>query len=328
MRPTSKENCYPHEMNGKILLVDDDAVGRAAVGQMLRTNGFEVIEAVDGTSALKRFKEDRPDLVLLDVVMPEPNGFEVCRTLKADPETRLTPVVLLTGLDKTDDRVHGIEAGADEFLSKPVESVELIARARSLLNLKRFTDDLEHAEAVILTLANAIEARDPSTEGHCNRLSHYSSRLAERLGMGSDQVDACRIGGIVHDVGKIAVPDAVLLKPGKLNEEEWEIMKQHTTRGEEICSGLKSFKDVLPIIRHHHEKRDGSGYPDGLEGDDIPVGARVLQVVDVYDALTAERPYKTAHSPEKAIEIIREEVDKGWWDPEIAEQLIEMITED
>ena len=156
-------------MNGKILLVDDDAVGRAAVGQMLRTNGFEVIEAVDGTSALKRFKEDHPDLVLLDVVMPEPDGFEVCRTLKADPETRLTPVVLLTGLDKTNDRVKGIEAGADEFLSKPVESIELIARARSLLNLKRFTDALERAETVILTLASAIEARDPKTEGHCNR---------------------------------------------------------------------------------------------------------------------------------------------------------------
>ncbi len=315
-------------MNGKILLVDDDAVGRAAVGQMLRTNGFEVIEAVDGTSALKRFKEDRPDLVLLDVVMPEPDGFEVCRTLKADPETRLTPVVLLTGLDKTNDRVKGIEAGADEFLSKPVESIELIARARSLLNLKRFTDALERAETVILTLASAIEARDPKTEGHCNRLSAYGGRLAERLGLGSDQVEACRIGGIVHDVGKIAVPDAVLLKPGKLNEEEWEIMKQHTTRGEEICKGLKSFRDVRPIIRHHHEKRDGSGYPDGLKGDDIPLNARVLQVVDVYDALTTERPYKKAFAQGKAIEIIREEVEKGWWDPDVAEQFIKMIAEE
>lgn len=315
-------------MNGKILVVDDDAVGRTAVCQMLRKNGFEVIEAVDGTSALARFKENPPDLVLLDVIMPEPNGFEVCRALKADPETRLTPVVLLTGLDKTDDRVNGIEAGADEFLSKPVESVELIARARSLLNLKRFTDDLERAETVILALASAIEARDPSTEGHCNRLSAYGGRLAERLGLSADQVEACRIGGIVHDIGKISVPDAVLLKPGKLDEEEWEIMKQHTTSGEEICKGLKSFKDVRPIIRHHHEKRDGSGYPDGLTGDDIPVNARVLQVVDVYDALTTERPYKKAFSQKKTIEIIREEVERGWWDPHIAEQFIEMITED
>ena len=315
-------------MDGKILVVDDDAVGRAAVGQMLRSNGFEVIEAVDGTSALERFKEERPDLVLLDVVMPEPNGFEVCRALKADPETRLIPVVLLTGLDKTDDRVHGIEAGADEFLSKPVESVELIARARSLLSLKRFTDDLERAETVILTLASAIEARDPSTEGHCDRLAVYGGRLAERLGLSPDQVEACRIGGIVHDMGKISVPDDVLLKAGPLTEEEWEIMKQHTVKGEEICRGLKSFKDVLPIIRNHHEKSDGSGYPDGLKGDDIPLNARVLQIVDVYDSLTTARPYKPAYSQEEAIEIIREEVERGWWDPDIAEQFIEMITEE
>ena len=315
-------------MNGRILVVDDDAVGRTVVCQMLRSNGFDVIEAVDGTSALERFKEDPPDLVLLDVVMPEPNGFEVCRALKADPETRLIPVVLLTGLDKTDDRVRGIEAGADEFLSKPVESVELIARARSLLNLKRFTDDLEHAETVILSLASAIEARDPNTEGHCDRLSVYGGRLAERLGLSPDHVEACRIGGIVHDIGKIGVPDAVLLKPGKLNTEEWEVMKQHTVKGEEICRGLKSFKDVLPIIRNHHEKSDGSGYPDGLKGDDIPLNARVLQVVDVYDSLTTERPYKPAHSREQTIEILREEVEKGWWDPDIAEQFIEMISEE
>ena len=315
-------------MNGRILVVDDDAVGRTVVCQMLRSNGFDVIEAVDGTSALERFKEDPPDLVLLDVVMPEPNGFEVCRALKADPETRLIPVVLLTGLDKTDDRVRGIEAGADEFLSKPVESVELIARARSLLNLKRFTDDLEHAETVILSLASAIEARDPNTEGHCDRLSVYGGRLAERLGLSPDQVEACRIGGIVHDMGKISVPDDVLLKAGPLTEEEWEIMKQHTVKGEEICRGLKSFKDVLPIIRSHHEKRDGSGYPDGLKGDDIPLNARVLQVVDVYDSLTTERPYKPAHSREQTIEILREEVEKGWWDPDIAEQFIEMISEE
>lgn len=328
MHLTPSYNGDAQGMSGKILVVDDDMVSRAAVCQMLREEGFVVTEAVDGTTALEQFAKDPPDLVLLDVIMPEPNGFEVCQRLKDDPETRLTPVVLLTGLESTGDRVQGIEAGADEFLSKPVESVELMARVRSLLNLKRFTDDLERAEDVILALASAIEARDPLTEGHCQRLSDYSSRLAERIGLGPEDVDACRIGGVVHDVGKIIIPDAVLMKPAKLNEDEWVIMKQHTTRGEEICKGLKSFKNVLPIIRHHHEKRDGSGYPDGLSGDDVPMNARVLQVVDVFDALRAERPYKKGFSVEKTFSILREEVEKGWWDPDITEQFITMVEDE
>ena len=315
-------------MSGKILVVDDDMVSRAAVCQMLREEGFVVTEAVDGTTALEQFSKDPPDLVLLDVIMPEPNGFEVCQRLKDDPETRLTPVVLLTGLDTTGDRVQGIEAGADEFLSKPVERVELIARVRSLLNLKRFTDDLEHAESVILALASAIEARDPLTKGHCQRLSDYSKRLAERVGLSSEDIEACRIGGIVHDIGKVIIPDAVLMKPAKLTEEEWVVMRQHTTRGEEICKGLKSFRNVLPIIRHHHEKRNGSGYPDGLSGDDIPITARVLQVVDVFDALSVERPYKKALPVEKVFSILREEVEKGWWDPDITKQFIAMVEEE
>ena len=327
MNLTPSYNGDAQGMIGKILVVDDDMVGRAAVCQMLRDEGFTVTEAVDGDTALEQFYKDPPDLVLLDVIMPEPNGFEVCQRLKDDPETRLIPVVLLTGLDSTGDRVEGIEAGADEFLSKPVESVELMARVRSLLNLKRFTDDLEHAESVILALASAIEARDPLTEGHCQRLSDYSRRLAERVGLTSEDIEACRIGGIVHDIGKVIIPDAVLMKPAKLTEDEWVIMKQHTTRGEEICKGLKSFKHVLPIIRHHHEKRDGSGYPDGLSGDEVPINARVLQVVDVFDALTAERPYKKAFSVGKAFSIIREEVEKGWWEPDIAEQFIAMVEE-
>ncbi len=326
--PTTSCNGDAQGMSGKILVVDDDMVSRAAVCMMLREEGYVVTEAVDGKTALEYFYKDPPDLVLLDVVMPEPDGFEVCQRLKDDPETRLTPVVLLTGLDSTTDRVQGIEAGADEFLSKPVQGIELIARVRSLLNLKHFTDDLERAEDIILALALAIEGRDPYTKGHCERLSSYASRLAERIGLTSEHIEACRVGGFVHDIGKIIVPDAVLLKSSNLTAEEWDVMRQHAPRGEEICKGLKSFKDVLPIIRHHHEKRDGSGYPDGLSGDDIPINARVLQVVDVFDALRTNRPYKKAHSIESSLSILREEVEKGWWDPEIAGPFIAMIEEE
>lgn len=315
-------------VTARILVVDDDAVTRAVITQVLqKEGGFQVTEAVDGAAALDRFSRDQPDLVLLDVIMPGPDGFEVCRKIKEDQETRLTPVVLLTHLGSTDDRVRGIEAGADEFLTKPVEKVELLARVRSLLNLKRFTDDLEHAESLILMLARAIEARDQYTEGHCNRLSEYSRRFAERIGLSADEVEACRLGGVVHDIGKVMVPDSVLDNPFTLTDKQRQIMKQHTTKGVEICQGLKSFRALLPIIRSHHEKQDGSGYPDGLAGEDIPITAMVLQIADIYDALTTARPYKEAYSQEKAFRIMREEVAKGWWDSELCELFIDMMTE-
>ena len=304
-------------MSATILVVDDDATVRSVLGRLLRAEGLEVATAGDGESALDAFKRLQPDLVLLDVLMPDPDGFEVCRRLKSDPQNRLTPVVLLTALRSVDDRIHGIEAGADDFLSKPFDPTELRVRVRSLLRLKSYTDELDRAESVVLALARSIEGRDPYTEGHCERLSDYASQLGERVGLPEDQVNALRRAGIAHDIGKVAVPDAVLLKPGRLTPEEWAIMRKHPVTGERICMGLKPFRLVLPIIRHHHEKLDGSGYPDGLAGEQIPLTARVLQIVDVYDALTAERPYKPALSPREALETLRAEVDKGWWDPQI-----------
>jgi putative two-component system response regulator len=257
--------------------------------------------------------------------MPFLDGFEVCRRLKSNPETRLTPVVLVTGLTAREDRVRGIKSGADGFLSKPVDQSELLAHVRSLLSLKAHTDELERAELVLFALARCIEGKDPNTEGHCERLSGYSVRLGKEIGLPEEQLVALRRAGIVHDIGKVAVPEAILLKPGRLTPEEFLVMQHHPVLGERICAPLKSFRLVLPIIRHHHEKLDGSGYPDRLKGEEIPLTARVLQIVDVYDALTTHRPYKNALSSAKALEIMEDEVGKGWWDSGIFAQFKRLV---
>ena len=310
-----------------ILVVDDDAAIRSALQGLLQAEQLQVVTAADGEAALSEFSRVEPDLVLLDVMMPKLDGFEVCKRLKRDPESRLTPVVLLTGLGAVDDRVRGIEAGADDFLSKPFERVELVARVRSLLRVKEYTDELERAEAVLFALAQSIEAKDPYTEGHCERLSLYASTLGARLDLSEDRLTALRRAGNLHDIGKIAVPDAILLKPGPLTPEEWAMMREHPVIGERICQGLKSFRLVLPIIRHHHERRDGSGYPDGLKGEEIPLTARVLQVVDVYDALITERPYRPALPSTRALEMLRTETDRGWWDPDVVSEFRGLVRE-
>ena len=312
-------------MSAKILTVDDDEDFLLLLAALLRPQGFEVASAQDGQQALAEFARHQPDLVLLDVEMPSLNGFEVCRQLKQNAETRLTPVVLITGLTATEDRVRGIEAGADDFLSKPVDRSELLARVRSLLSLKAYTDELERAESVVFALARSIEAKDPYTEGHCERLSGYSTRLGERIGLSEEEIKALRRAGIVHDVGKVAVPDAILLKPGPLTPSEWAIMREHPLVGERICEPLKSFRSVLPIIRHHHERFNGSGYPDGLQGEQIPLTARTLQLVDVYDALTTERPYKRSFSTGEALATMEQEVQRGWWDARLFAEFQRMI---
>lgn len=315
-------------MQRTILLVDDDPGVRNSLAMLLRAEGFDVATAVDGVGAIDAVFRIAPDLVLLDVMMPGLDGFEVCRRLKDNEDTRLIPVVLLTGLSTMEHRVRGLEAGADDFINKPPERVELLARVRSLLRMKSYTDELDRVESILLVLARSIEARDPYTEGHCDRLSERASALGACLGLDAEQIVALRRAGALHDIGKVAVPDAILLKRGPLTEEEWSVVRQHPVIGEHICRPSRSLRAVLPIIRHHHEKYDGSGYPDGLAGEAIPLTARVLKVVDIYDALTSERSYKEAFSQAKSLEFMRREVERAWLDPRVFKEFSKSLAKD
>jgi len=251
-------------------------------------------------------------VALLDVMMPERSGFDVCEAVKADPSTRLIPVVLVTALQNIEDRIRGIEAGADDFISKPPNPHELLARVRSLFRLKRYTDELDSAQSVIMSLALTIEARDAYTDGHCQRLASFAVAVGYALGLPPADIEALRRGGVLHDIGKVGVPDGVLLKPGRLTPTEFDAMKQHTMIGDRLCAPLRSLKRVRPIIRHHHERLDGSGYPDGLVGDAIPQLAQIMSVVDVFDALTTNRPYRAAMTLDDACRELESEVDRGW----------------
>ena len=311
----------PEKQQGIILVADDNEANRELLSDLLSAEGYCVVCASDGKQALARVESEPIDVALLDVVMPRPTGFEVCQAMKSKPKTRLIPVILLTSLNSESDRITGIMCGADDFLSKPFNKHELLARVHSLLRLKRFTDELDNAETVLFSLALSIEAKDPYTEGHCDRLSKYSVALAERMGLAADLQVVLRRAGVVHDIGKVAVPDQILLKPGPLTQDEWAVMKQHPVVGERICAPLKSFRHVLPVIRSHHEKLDGSGYPDGLKGDEIPLTAQIMQTVDIYDALTTARPYRKALSPKEAFAILNSEAKKGWWNAELIDLL-------
>lgn len=308
-----------------ILLADDEEAVREVLTDLLEQEGYRVIAVEDGEQALEAFHRNSVDLALLDVVMPHADGFAVCREIKSGHDTRLLPVVLVTGLNNRQDRLHGIECGADDFLSKPVSREELLARVRSLLRIKHYTDELENAETVLCSLALSIEAKDPYTQGHCDRLSIYSVTLAEAIGLPEPYCVALRRAGIVHDIGKVAVPEDILLKPGPLTPEERRIMEQHPIVGARICAPLRSFRLVHPIIRYHHERMDGSGYPDGLKGDQIPLTARILQVVDIYDALTTNRPYRKGLTPAEAMEMLRREAQLGWRDAELVEEWARLL---
>jgi putative two-component system response regulator len=309
-----------------ILIVDDNLVNAALLKELLATRGYQAVAVQSAAAAEAEIRRQAPDLILLDVIMPGKSGYEVCRELKGDSKTRLIPIVMITGLSAREDRLKGIEAGADDFLTKPISSEELFARVSSLLKLKEFTDELETVDSVLCTLGLSVEARDPYTEGHCERLAQNATDLGKFLGLNEESLLALTRGGYLHDLGKISVPDEILKKGSDLTAAEWVIMKQHPVTGEAICRPLKSLRLVLPIIRHHHEHSDGSGYPDGLRGQEIPLLPRILQVVDVYDALCTARPYKPAFGHEEAAIMMRHEARTGLWDDQLVSEFFAMLS--
>jgi putative two-component system response regulator len=315
----------PHRRPPRILVVDDQPSIAGLMSQLLTMRGYEVVTAASAEQAEAEVGRQLPDLILSDVIMPGKSGYELCREFKDNPATRLIPFVLITGLTDSGDKLRGIESGADDFLNKPVLAEELIARVKSLLRLKEFTDELETVDSVLCTLGLIVEGRDPYTEGHCERLATNAADLGRHLGLDQDSIIALRRGGYLHDLGKIAVPDEILKKGSNLSAEEWNVMKLHPVTGENICKPLKSLRLVLPIIRHHHEHSDGSGYPDALGKSEIPVLPRVLQVVDVYDALRTARPYKPALSHEHAAQTMRDESRRGLWDAELVGEYFFML---
>jgi putative two-component system response regulator len=309
---------------GVVLVVDDVPANVKLFKSLLTREGYVVLTASSGEQALEIVARERPDLVLMDVVMPNLDGYEVCERIKQDKATRLTPVVLITALQQREDRIQGINVGADDFLTKPVDVHELKARARSLVRLKRYTDELDTAESVIMSMALVIEARDEYTEGHCQRLAGYATALGTALQLGEEDLAALYRGGFLHDVGKVGIPDSVLLKADQLTRAEYAAMQQHPVIGDRLCGELRSLRRVRPIVRHHHERLDGSGYPDRLKGDAVPVLAQIMGVVDVYDAITTDRPYKMAAPPGHAYEELMGEVKKGWRRKDLVEAFIAM----
>ena len=311
--------------SAKVLVVDDHPFSRMVASELLALDGYNVLEAENGPSAIDLVLAEDPDIILLDVMMPGMDGYEVCRRLKADDHTRLIPVVFVTALHDRQARLRGIEAGGDDFLIKPFDELELSARVKSLIRQKRLNQDLDHAEKVLFSIARTVESRDPNTGDHCERLVNRGKAFGEFLGLCRNEVRDLMWGGYLHDIGKVGIADAILLKPGKFAPEEFEIMKTHVTIGERICQPLRTMRGVTPIIRHHHERWDGSGYPDGLKGNDIPYLAQVFQLIDIYDALSSERPYKKSFTPQESIDIMEEEADRNWRNPVLMQSFVEFI---
>ena len=310
----------------KILIVDDEIDTIELVQSYLdKSSNYKFYQAQNGEEALNQVYQNNPDLVITDGMMPHMDGFEFVKKLKEHSNHRLLPVIMISGLKSIQDRVKGIEAGVDDFITKPFDIHELSARVKSLLKLKSYTDELENAEKVIFSLATAIESRDEYTGGHCQRLADYGKEFSQSLGLSHEEIKNVIRGGYLHDIGKIMVPDYILRKTGPLNEAEWEEMRKHPEFGEHICRPLKTMRNVLPIIRYHQERWDGSGYPDKLVGYDIPFLARVVATVDFYDALTTERPYRRALSKDEAITIMEQETSDNKWDPDLISKFIELV---
>lgn len=313
--------------NSSILVVDDIPFNLEVMESILIREGYQVITASSADEALQ-IVETRPvDLAVLDVMMPGMNGFDLCRKLKSLAGKRFFPVVLVTALNALDDKITGLEAGADDFLTKPFHTIELVTKLRSLLRLKKLQGELDHSEDIILTLAIAIEAKDPYTKGHSERVGNLSSEFAAYIGLPAEDRDLLYKAGILHDIGKIGVDNYILHKKTNLTGDELQSIREHSVIGEHICKPLYSARRILPAIRNHHERWDGTGFPDKLRGDEIPFFARIISITDTFDAMVSMRPYRNAFSPKEALGIIENEKLQDQWDPDLIDKFIHMVRE-
>ncbi len=311
--------------SAKILVVDDRPLSRMATVDLLAIEGYEAIETDCSSSPLELIIREQPDLILLDAIVPYIEGFELCRLLKQNIQTRLIPTIGMTVDNDRQTRLQFLQAGCDDFLSKPLDRVDLLAKVKSLIRQKRLNEGLDQTEQVLFLLAKAIENRFTDSGNSCARLAALAQSFGEYLQLAAQDIEDLCFAARIHDIGTIGIPDAVLLKVGELTPQERETIEQHVLIGEKICQPMKNRSGVLPIIRHHHERWDGSGYPDGLLGEQIPQLAQVFQILDIYDALTSSRPHKKALTPTEALTTIVEETSKGWRNPQLVEQFTNFI---
>lgn len=309
----------------RILIVDDNPVNVELLKAQLKAHAYTLETAYDGEEALAKIRKNPPDLVLLDLMMPKISGYEVCKQIKQDKETQFIPVIVITALSELNDKLKAIELGADDFLVKPFNKLELITRIKSLLNLKALHDDVDRSENILFSLVRALEAKDLYTRGHSERVAHYGVLLARELKLEEKEIEVLRKGALLHDIGKIGVKEDVLLKPGRLTPEEMDHIKIHPSVGFDICKPLKSLGPCLCVIRSHHERVDGEGYPDHLTAKEIPLVAKIISVVDGYDAMTTDRPYRKKMSKEDALKIFDKEKGTGQWDIDVLETFLGLI---
>ncbi len=329
MRPFPTEQRHVKQPDSsekfKILVVDDNSTNVELISVQLKPYNYDLRKAYDGEEALEMIKKEHPDLILLDLMMPRMSGYEVCKILKNDPATQLIPVIIVTALKELDDKIKAIELGADDFLMKPYNKLELVTRIKSLLRVKQLYDALDSSESVVFTLAETLEAKDVYTRGHSDRVARYSVLLGKHIGLNPSDIADLHKGSLLHDIGKVGVKDSVLNKEAKLTPEELAHIRTHPARGFEICKGLRSFKKLLPIIRSHHERWDGKGHPDGQKGTEIALSARICSITDAFDAMTSNRPYRKGISPLMAADIFERELMSGQWDPDLLKSFIELI---